>query len=335
MKKEQIIYKDDGTVDFEKSVKEGIKALEARDGSKRYKAIMEELSQKVEALSGSDLPDITEELQLLILAVANEDCHAVGMFYGSQEKTFDTLPNISYYEAENINEYVVERFIKGLCGIEDRYTSKITLGGLTIYENENMTTDKYVSIFDKFAQLYGKFAAKAFAERAIYRLDRSVSWNEVDRSERLSLLNGVLPLFDETAKLVYPQRVNELAEYLLLNATVPDNGEDMYDTGLTYRVAAQILKMINEDKKLSEIVKEVKSLSWPFDTYLVTSFLLRFGKEKGVQVFEKLFIKPAEKNKEGHVTFLDYNIAKIDKYKAFIKEIREENQKFEEELALK
>lgn len=358
MRREQIVYKKDGSVDFEKSIENEINRLEARNKEdEEYQTMFDRLVKKAETIKNSVLPEITEEFADFLQTIVKSKC----LSYKEKRNIRETLtgeetvveynhPSDVYmyphYHADAALNGFPYQLIKDLFFRSDvtwctSYISEISIGENIIYKNEMPFDVDYLQMADMIAKTYGKNAAEAYIKCAkeFLSIGRIIKGSTFDEKE--NILNNAKKQFDMASKYVYPQRVNDLAEYLLLNATELHikytQGSNEISTR-SYDIVIEALKMINEDKKVSEIIEFVHSSYFQsisaFNRDEVYLLLLEYGKEKGVQIFEELFIKPSERQKTGDIVWCDgVEVFALEKYKELIKSIREENQKFEAENA--
>lgn len=278
--------------------------------------------------------DITKELSFLRDALRDQKYEVYLKKYGSDDSMEEKQAYPLYfsehatYDEQFARELADELFFPNS---NEHYVSRIVKDGQVIYsENLPQTFDKR-ELAQHLEQKFGKIFAGQYARRALGKSKSYQKDEAIYLSEKADLLGSVKELYEKAAPLVYPQRQKYLAEFLLDYATEPDMSEDLFSTGLTYKEAVKLLQQAENGVTVKEILNYIND--WQHqditlvDVYALCYFLLIFGKEKGVQIFEEKFIKPFEK--EQNISYLDYNLSSVHSAKQFVEQIRQENNTYE------
>ncbi len=334
MKKENIIYKKNGDVDVEASI--AAELVEVEKGNEAIADINEKLTKlnelKVE-LENSDMPNVTESCKELLTDL-NEECDGIWVIYDGhlQNRKLNIFEGMrSAGDYSRVNELMLNLF----CYFEDgnNYIAKITTkNGKEIYSNNLKYADNPVEVYETQIKPLGKFAAEFYLRCVINKLDYLKTFEECYMEYTQLLLDNVVVRINDGKDLVYSQKKNEFIEYLLRFATEPDFSEDEYNIRITYEKAIEVLKMINSETSVKDIVAYMNELdkSYVIDMSGVDGMALRFGKEKGIQVYEERVLKPAIAKGETEIGYSDYHGPKIEKIKALIDQIRAENAIYEQ-----
>ena len=202
--------------------------------------------------------------------------------------------------------------------------------GSRVYEQYMPENVDFIEFTRALAEKYGKSFAEKFFRRIMNFENGKYVETRYYTSQKSRLLEQVPVLYAEASPLVYPQKKQTLAQYLLDYATEPDMGEDEFDISATYAEAVKVLKMLlEEDVSVEDAIKYLEELHSGMsliDMYAISAFLVEFGKEKGIQIYERAFVDGA---KDHHITYLDYVVADLEKVKAYIAKVRAENAEFE------
>ena len=293
MKKESIVYTKEGKIDLKKSIEvmrayyNSLNILESKEDNKEQKQTVLKLME----------------------IIASRDYEVIENFYEKEyrnsKKGFklsveDEINNAIWYERLERNyDYYTERLFRDILGYyysgEITYISKIRSKN-EVYYSMDLSEERTTYDILKSLEKYGKQAQKAFIEKTIKYLESANSWHNIITGEGTLLADSVEEYYDSMAKYIYDDEEvkEELKEYILLNAE-PDESEDDYSTSISLIRAASLLKLINDGKSEEEIIKYYKSSSWPTNSGIVASIMLKFGKKMGVEVYKKTVLKDWKK----------------------------------------
>ena len=359
----KIIYKEDGKIDIEKSIAGEIEKLNEIDKeNERDRQEVKKLEDLLEETEKSDMPKITEKFISFVEKISESNSngeynkqnrYAVG-YYSSYVKNDEKLHLLKDMDWQlrltDLDKYIKNGEVSYDCKVDvtevirllikmnygEAYITRIVdKDDNTIYLNKLNPHKKPIEFYNTQIKDWGKVACSYCLEKLISEKKYQLAFMNPVVSQGKEMLKDVVGLIETSLACVYPQRKEELIEYLLNNATEPDLSEDEFDVQTTYKVAVQSLQMIkNKDSavQVCEFIAKAKEKRCLINDFDIYSFLAKFGKETGIQVFEEKVIKPAEK-RNGKVGYSDYHVCNVDKAKAVAEKYRQENKQFETKLA--
>lgn len=327
MKQETIVYKK-GNVDIDASIAAELKNLEEFE-----KGIIE-TEKVIEALKAfqadnSRLGEVDRSAYAyMLIDILKEKCECSILDRKTGEVNKNTIQGYGDGTYARLVDMVDELFFRG--GSRDLIVTEITKNGVVVYQNDDPTNADPLQVYLSIREKFGNDAADRYLQKAIHSID--TGWDRIYLDESRSLLGNIKSLIERGNKCIYPQNFKKWAEYMLIYGATPDMSEDEFMMGLTDEIAVQTLEMIEGGKTVDEVCEYLKGTDSGFvDESLIDCIVLRFGKEKGVQVYEQKVLKPAEK--KGEVSYLDYVGTPVEKIKKRVEEQKAENKKYEEELA--
>ena len=340
MKKESIVYNENGSVNVEASIAKELKEIAEYDkDNKELRATFDKLTKLQEELKTSDLPDCTEHCDKILQALT-QDCiaditrHELNkdgevIHFENCEFEYKTDPQDLKYPITK--EMSIRSLVSNLYYYDynECYVTKLySKDGEVLFENPTSPNADIIEIYESQVKKLGKIAADVFLQKEKSEFRYNLAFGEYYVSKTTSMLKDVVGLIEEGAKHIYPQMKKEWTEFMLLNATEPDLGEDEFDVSGAYQTAVEALKMLgngSSKEEVSKYIEDVTSKRTLINSFDIYCTLAKFGKESGVQIFEEKIVKPSERS--GEVSYSDYHVCSTDKAKAFAAKCRENNKK--------
>lgn len=339
----KIIYKQNGEIDLEGSVSQELQSLlqerQENEYNHKIRALYEAYLQE---LQEAEMPSYSEEIVRLHGELCDKSDYTpyiTDISTKDENGEYRVVESAPFYFSD-FAKYDMEVFAEELAGklffqpTPAQYVTGIVgADGSQIYQQHMPENADFIEYTRMLADKYGKNLAEKFFRRIMSFENGKYTETRYYTSQKSRLLEQIPTLYAEVSPLVYPQKKQTLARYLLNYAAEPDMGEDEFDINTTYAEAVKVLKMLlEEDMSVKDAIaylEELHSSMSLIDMYSICAFLVEFGKEKGVQVYEKIFVDSAKDNK---ITHLDYVVADLEKVKAYIAKIRAENAEYEQAL---
>ena len=314
MKKENIIYDKGGYISLYKTIDAEIRRNKAEmlPLIEKTQHAIEVLKSEIARLSKREsTPNQKQNLITLIDCLQNGKCKAKYNSYGKESLYDDDFESndfedISYdFLLENVNIQERIDFIlkeKEQTIIHELYTflMKQDFGDAYISEiidENNKSIYFYSPLVEKSLIDYSVELLIMHYKEKIKKLEYNLAWYNYHYKSKEMLLNNVEFLYDkirESFKFIREVDKQKLLEYLLINATDPDESEDEYNVIASYEEAANVIIMINKNQPIESISTYINELKYPIDKGIIYSMILNFGENTGLQLYKKNIVDPAK-----------------------------------------